>query len=113
MTLSTHVLDTGRGRPAAGVPIRLDRHDGETWRPVAEAETDTDGRLGGLLPGGLEHEGAGTYRLRFGTGPYFATTGRETFYPEVSVVFVIDDPGEHHHVPLLISPYGYTTYRGS
>ena len=113
MTLSTHVLDTGRGRPAAGVPVRLDRHDGETWRPVVEAETDGDGRLGGLLPAGTEPGIAGTYRLRFGTGPYFAATGAETFYPEVSVVFVITDPAEHHHVPLLISPYGYTTYRGS
>jgi 5-hydroxyisourate hydrolase len=113
MTLSTHVLDTGRGRPAAGVPIRLDRYDGGTWRPIVEAETDVDGRLSGLLPADSEHEAAGTYRLRFGTGPYFAATGTETFYPEVSVVFMITDPAEHHHVPLLISPYGYTTYRGS
>jgi 5-hydroxyisourate hydrolase len=113
MTLSTHVLDTGRGQPAAGVPIRLDRHDGGTWRPVAEAETDDDGRLSGLLPGGSADSVAGTFRLRFGTGPYFAATGTQTFYPEVSVVFVITNPDEHHHVPLLISPYGYSTYRGS
>ncbi|MBC6461854.1 hydroxyisourate hydrolase [Actinomadura sp. HBU206391] len=108
MTLSTHVLDTGRGRPAAGVPIRLDRHDGETWRPLAENVTDADGRLGDLPA-----PDAGTYRLRFGTGPYFAAHGTETFYPEVSVVFVVSDPGEHHHVPLLVSAYGYSTYRGS
>jgi 5-hydroxyisourate hydrolase len=112
MTLSTHVLDTSRGRPAAGMPVRLDRHDG-TWRPLAEAVTDDDGRLDGLLPGDSDDSVAGTYRLRFGTGPYFAAAGTETFYPEVSVVFVITDPGEHHHVPLLISPYGYSTYRGS
>jgi 5-hydroxyisourate hydrolase len=113
MTLSTHVLDTGRGRPAAGIAVRLDRHDGGAWRPLAESETDDDGRLDGLLAGDCEDSVAGTYRLRFGTGPYFAATGTETFYPEVSVVFVITDPAGHHHVPLLISPYGYTTYRGS
>jgi 5-hydroxyisourate hydrolase len=108
VTLSTHVLDTGRGRPAAGVPVRLDRHDGETWQPLAEDVTDGDGRLGDLPA-----PEAGTYRLRFGIGPYFAATGTETFYPEVSVVFAVSDPGEHHHVPLLVSPYGYSTYRGS
>jgi 5-hydroxyisourate hydrolase len=112
MTLSTHVLDTSKGRPAAGMPVRLDRHDG-TWQPLAEAVTDDDGRLDGLLPGDSDDSVAGTYRLRFGTGPYFAAASTETFYPEVSVVFVITDPGEHHHVPLLISPYGYSTYRGS
>jgi 5-hydroxyisourate hydrolase len=113
MTLSTHVLDTARGRPAVGMPVRLDRHEGGTWRPLAESETDDDGRLDGLLPDDSEDIVAGTYRLRFGTGPYFAAVGTETFYPEVSVVFVITDPDERHHVPLLISPYGYSTYRGS
>ena len=105
MSLSTHVLDTSTGRPATGMPVRLDRHDGTTWQPLAEDLTDADGRLGGL-PAGDQ----GTYRLRFGTGPYFDGAG---FYPEVSVVFVIENPGEHHHVPLLVSPFGYTTYRGS
>jgi 5-hydroxyisourate hydrolase len=108
MSLSTHVLDTARGRPAAGVPVRLDRHDGATWRPLAEDSTDDDGRLGDLPA-----PEPGTYRLRFGTGPYFAALGVETFYPEVSVVFTVADAGEHHHVPLLLSPYGYSTYRGS
>jgi 5-hydroxyisourate hydrolase len=108
VSLSTHVLDTTRGRPAHGVPVRLDRHDGETWRRLAEVETDDDGRLHDLPAWD-----AGTYRLRFGTGPYFAGHGVETFYPEVTVIFAITDPGEHHHVPLLLSPYGYSTYRGS
>ena len=108
MSLSIHVLDTTRGRPAAGVPVRLDHYDRDTWRPLAEEPTDGDGRLGDLPVAG-----AGTYRLRFGTGHYFAGLGVETFYPEVSVVFVITDAGEHHHVPLLLSPYGYSTYRGS
>lgn len=108
MTLSTHVLDTSLGRPAAGMPIRLDRYGGGTWQPLAEDFTDDDGRLRDL-PASEE----GTYRLRFGTAPYFAQQGVQTFYPEVSVVFVITDQSEHHHVPLLVSPYGYSTYRGS
>jgi 5-hydroxyisourate hydrolase len=108
VSLSTHVLDTTRGRPAAGIPVRLDRYDGDTWRHLTEAETGEDGRLRDLPA-----REAGTYRLRFGAGPYFAGRGVETFYPEVPVIFVITDPGEHHHVPLLISPYGYSTYRGS
>ena len=108
MTISTHVLDTSRGRPAVGVPVRLDRHDGEAWRPLTEGETDGDGRLAGLPA-----PDTGTYRLRFGTGRYFADLGDETFYPEVGVVFTVSDPGEHLHVPLLASPYGYSTYRGS
>jgi 5-hydroxyisourate hydrolase len=108
MSLSTHVLDTARGRPAAGMPVRLDRYDGTTWEPLAEDATDDEGRLKDLPVGG-----AGTYRLRFGTASYFAARMTECFYPEVSVVFAITEPGEHHHVPLLISPFGYTTYRGS
>ena len=108
MSLSTHVLDTTRGRPAAGVPVRLDRYVGDTWKPLAEASTDSDGRVRDLPA-----REAGTYRLRFGTGPYFATLGVETFYPEVSVVFAVADAGQHYHVPLLVSPYGYSTYRGS
>ena len=107
-SLSTHVLDTTRGRPAAGVPVRLDRYVGDTWKPLAEELTDDEGRLGDLPA-----REAGTYRLRFGTGPYFAALGVETFYPEVSVVFVVTGADGHYHVPLLVSPYGYTTYRGS
>lgn len=96
-TLSTHVLDTSLGRPAAGVPLALLDQAGEV---IAEAETDADGRVG-TLGGDL---GEGTYRLRFDIdGP---------FYPDVVVTFRITGD-EHHHVPLLLSPYGYSTYRGS
>ncbi|MEU5881573.1 hydroxyisourate hydrolase [Spirillospora sp. NPDC047279] len=109
MSLSTHVLDTHRGLPATGVPVRLDRHDGETWRSVAEGETDADGRWRALE----EPPETGTYRLRFGTGPYFAGLGVPTFYPEISVIFTVADGGTRQHVPLLLSPYGYSTYRGS
>jgi 5-hydroxyisourate hydrolase len=108
MSLSTHVLDTTRGRPAAKVAVRLDRYLGGGWRPLAEATTDDDGRLRDLPA-----REPGTYRLRFGTGPYFVALGVETFYPEVSVVFTLADADEHYHVPLLVNPYGYSTYRGS
>jgi 5-hydroxyisourate hydrolase len=97
--ITTHVLDTAHGRPATGVPVRLER-DGET---LADLATDDDGRA--RL---AERAEAGRYRLTFDTGAYQAG-----FYPEVSVVFEVTEPGAHHHVPLLLSPYGYTTYRGS
>jgi 5-hydroxyisourate hydrolase len=121
--VSTHVLDTQRGRPAAEVPVRLDAYDGTTWRPLAVGATDADGRWtappGGTAAGDGDGgppppaPGNGTYRLRFGTGVYFAGLGTATFYPEVSVIFTIADTAERHHVPLLLSPFAYSTYRGS
>ncbi|GAA2425278.1 hydroxyisourate hydrolase [Actinomadura vinacea] len=114
--VSTHVLDTQRGRPAAEVPVRLDAYDGTTWRPLAEGATDADGRWTAPAEGDAAdgpRPGNGTYRLRFGTGVYFAALGVPTFYPEVSIIFTIADSGERHHVPLLLSPFGYSTYRGS
>ena len=104
MTLSTHVLDATLGRPAAGVAVRLSR-GGEV---VAEAVTDADGRVGELGP-----PTAGTHTLTFDTGGYFAATGQQGFYPEVAVTFAVTDPGQHLHVPLLLSPFAYSTYRGS
>ena len=106
MTISTHVLDAALGRPAAGVAVRLDGPSGA----FADAVTDADGRITSLGSGQLE---AGDYRLRFDTGGYFATTGRHSFYPEVVVAFTIADAGQHYHVPLLLSPFAYSTYRGS
>lgn len=108
MTLSTHVLDTARGEPAAGVPVELERdHDGR-WVAVAAGTTDHDGRLSGWVS---EQEWrAGRYRLVFDTAAYL---GPAAFFPEVSVVFAVADPPRHCHVPLLLSPYGYSTYRGS
>ena len=108
-TLSTHVLDTALGRPAAGVAVTLAREDGTT---LGAGVTDDDGRVRELLPAGRPL-GAGTYRLRFDVGAYFARGGREAFYPEVAVVFRVGARDEHYHVPLLVSPYGYSTYRGS
>ena len=111
-TITTHVLDTARGLPAAGVPVVLERVRGsETAEALGRGVTDADGRLRTLL--GERALEAGTYRLRFDTATYFESLGEEGFYPEVSVLFEVRDPAKHHHVPLLLSPYGYSTYRGS
>jgi 5-hydroxyisourate hydrolase len=106
MTLSTHVLDAALGWPAAGVAIRLETADGTE---LAEATTDADGRVTGFAA----DLAAGTYRLRFATGAYFAATQQAGFYPEVVLTFSIADAQQHYHVPLLLSPFAYSTYRGS
>jgi hydroxyisourate hydrolase len=111
MSVTTHVLDTFRGRPAAGVDVRLEARDGEGWRELGSGRTDADGRAGDLLGQGRFEPGV--FRLRFATGEYFRELRVEGFYPEVTVIFQVEDPGSHHHVPLLLSPFGYTTYRGS
>jgi 5-hydroxyisourate hydrolase len=110
--ITTHVLDISRGRPAAGVPIVLELRSGaDAWQERGRGATDADGRLPDLLVGPLE---AGVYRLTFDTGAYFTAQGVEAFfYPLVTVVFEVRNSGQHHHVPLLLSPYGYSTYRGS
>ena len=105
MSVSTHVLDSVRGRPAAGIAVRL-YADAEL---VAEGVTDADGRCR-LVEGST---GGGTHRLVFATGPWFAEQGREAFYPEVVLTFAVQEPAEHHHVPLLLAPFAYSTYRGS
>ena len=110
--ITTHVLDTARGRPASGVPIRLEIRSEAGWREIGQAETDTDGRARQLLPAGADLT-AGVYRLTFGIETYFQTQGIEGFYPEASIVFHVRDAAQHYHVPLLLSPYGYSTYRGS
>lgn len=110
--ITTHVLDTMRGLPAVGVAVLLERAAGEGMEPVARAVTDSDGRVRGLAPDG-EPLVPGTYRLSFDTGAYFTATGGEGFFPEVSIVFVLREGEGPYHVPLLLSPYGYTTYRGS
>jgi 5-hydroxyisourate hydrolase len=102
--ITTHVLDTAQGRPAAGVPVELDIRDGAGWKRLGAGHTDPDGRVRALLPAGAALQ-LGTYRLRFET--------RGPFFPEVSVIFEVRDAGAHYHVPLLLSPYGYSIYRGS
>lgn len=108
MSLSTHVLDTTKGEPASGVPVRLERLTGGGWVPVADGRTDADGRLRDWVPD--SEWSCGRYRLTFDTVPHL---GPGAFFPEVSVVLVVTDPHRHLHVPLLLSPYGLTTYRGS
>ena len=112
-TLSTHVLDTQWGRPAAGVPITLEVQEGaERWRELARGTTNSDGRVRDFLPAGQNLQ-PGTYRMTFQTGEYFRAHATRGFYPYVSVVFEIHTAGEHYHVPLLLSPFGFSTYRGS
>jgi len=108
--VTTHVLDTARGRPAAGVPVVLEHKAESGWALVGRGETDADGRLRTLTAAPVD---AGVYRITFDTAAYFAATGVEGFYPEVQVVFHLRDAGAHHHVPLLLSPFGFSTYRGS
>jgi 5-hydroxyisourate hydrolase len=110
--ITTHVLDTSRGRPAGGVPVVLEIRSEEGWREVGRAETDADGRARQILPADFVLS-AGTYRLTFGIETYFRAAGIEGFYPEAAIVFHVRDAAQHHHVPLLLSPYGYSTYRGS
>jgi len=108
MTLSTHILDTASGRPASGVVVRVEAFTGDGWRPLASGTTDDNGRITELL--GPEALARGEYRLTFEVGEYL---GPDAFYPEVTIVFRVQDPEEHHHIPLLLNPFGFSTYRGS
>ncbi|MCC3767351.1 hydroxyisourate hydrolase, partial [Streptomyces sp. UNOC14_S4] len=111
VTVSTHVLDTTTGRPAAAVAVELSARDGENgaWEPAGTGVTDADGRCRGLpaLPPGASHA-----RLVFAVGPYLARGPGRAFFPEAAVAFAVT-PGEHYHVPLLLNPFGYSVYRGS
>lgn len=109
--ITTHVLDTALGRPAAGIAVRLEqRAEAQEWLPLGNGMTDADGRIREIGPA---HVPAGTYRFTFDTGDYFANGGRETFFPEVTVTFSVTDPDSHYHVPILLSPFSVSTYRGS
>lgn len=109
--ITTHVLDTSRGRPASGVAVRLERAvRASGWEAIGSGVTDADGRVRGLLS---SPPAAGRYRLVFDTAAYFSAVGDKAFYPEVSVTFAVDGDEDHYHVPLLLNPYGYSTYRGS
>jgi 5-hydroxyisourate hydrolase len=114
VTLSTHVLDAARGRPVDGMTVTLSRRTGSGWEHVARGVTDSDGRLRPTTASGAEITlSTDVYRLDFDTGAYFAAAGQTGFYPLVSVMFEVTEPASHHHVPLLLSPFAYSTYRGS
>ena len=110
--ITSHVLDTSRGEPAGDLLITLQRRHGDDWLMLGSASTDADGRVSDftgsdeVLPGGV-------YRLTFYTGDYHERKGLDAFWPEVDVAFEIAGDGHHHHVPLLLNPFGYSTYRGS
>lgn len=110
--ITTHVLDTSRGRPAAGVPVTLEVEAAGGWTLIGKGTTNGDGRISDLVPTGASLT-TGVYRLIFDTGQYFGADQLESFYPQVTIVFRLADPGQHYHVPLLLSPFGYSTYRGS
>jgi 5-hydroxyisourate hydrolase len=107
--ITTHVLDAVAGTPAAGIAVSLLARESDGWEPIASAVTDDDGRVSDFGPERLE---PGIYQVRFDTGMYFAKHETETFYPEVTIAFEVSD-GAHYHVPLLLSPFAYSTYRGS
>ena len=109
--ITTHILDVAHGRPAPAVPVTLAFHDQDGWRPIGSGETDADGRLKTLTPPGPV--APGTYRLTFDTASYFAMHEIAGFFPLVEIQFIVRDGAAHHHVPLLLSPFGYSTYRGS
>ena len=109
--ITTHVLDTSQGRPAAGIPVTLERHASEGWLLIASGITDADGRIPGWVPEGTVLP-PGTYRIRFETAAYLLKHAGTAFYPQVEVLCALAADG-HYHLPLLLSPYGYSTYRGS
>jgi len=107
-TITTHVLDTVLGKPAAGISVRLERQQGAEWLEVGAGATDADGRCRDLAPDAEE----GVYRITFETGSYFERNGRKSIYPEISITFNCGSEA-HYHLPLLLSDNSYTTYRGS
>lgn len=118
--ITTHVLDTSRGRPAVGIPVHLSKKlhhaDADRWQILASAVTDADGRVGDFFaddPATPDHFGPGTYQLVFAVGDYLSSGGSSAFYSDIPIIFDVHDADEHYHVPLLLNPFGYSTYRGS
>ena len=112
-SITTHVLDISLGKPGVGIPVTLERKTHSAgWQKLAEGMTNSDGRLNDLLEPG-EAFLSGHYRLIFEVGPYFLLNAREGFFPQISIAFIVKDPAEHFHVPLLLSPFGFSTYRGT
>jgi 5-hydroxyisourate hydrolase len=110
--LSIHALNTASGKPGAGITVVLQRRADKDWVDLGRGKTDASGRADDLYPRDKPLQ-AGTYRLVYDTGTYFKSQRVKTFFPQVEVVFEVEQTDEHYHVPLLLSPYGYSTYRGN
>lgn len=111
--ITTHILDISIGRPAANVGVRLERRTSDGgWEAIGKERTDSDGRARNLVPEGAALI-ASIHRLTFDVASYFSSRQVDCFYPEVSIAFAVNDDSQHYHVPLLLSPFGYSTYRGS
>jgi 5-hydroxyisourate hydrolase len=110
--ITTHILDTALGKPAQGVSVRLSLWDAGQWQVLAQGVTNVDGRVGGLLPDQQRLE-TGRYQMHFALESYLHSTQQAVFYPYAEIVFEILGDGQHYHIPLLLSPFGYSTYRGS
>jgi len=110
--ITTHVLDTTRGLPAQNLPITLFVKRGDDWDELADDKTNSDGRIGNLLSDDIKLD-AGIYRINFNTAEYFKANNERGFYPYVDIVFELDSSGQHYHIPLLLTAFGYSTYRGS
>lgn len=110
--LSVHVLDLQTGEPTAGIAVTLEQRSDTGWRPLANAVTDAQGRVSALYPQG-QPLASGAYRIVFRTGEHYARMGKPSFFPQVPVEFNVDATDRHYHIPLLLSPFGYSTYRGN
>ena len=110
--LSVHVLDLQSGQPTAGIGVTLEQRAGEGWRELASGVTNAQGRIAALYPQD-KPIAAGEYRIVFKTGEHFARQGQATFFPRIPVEFKVDNPAQHYHITLLLSPFGYSTYRGN
>jgi 5-hydroxyisourate hydrolase len=110
--LSVHVLNLETGVPSSGINVTLERHVGDTWQSLAQGTTNEQGRIAELYPANTSLQ-KGEYRVVFKTGDYYKKTGHDSFFPEIPVIFEVKQTDQHYHIPLLLSPYGFSTYRGS
>jgi 5-hydroxyisourate hydrolase len=110
--VSVHILDQGNGKPATDVVVTLERKEGIGWLPLSSSVTDSDGRVNALYPKASPLS-AGVYRITFKTGDYFKQHNQPTFFPEIPIVVELSAVDQHYHIPLLVSPFGYSSYRGS
>ncbi|KTR98447.1 hydroxyisourate hydrolase (plasmid) [Pantoea dispersa] len=110
--LSVHVLNLQTGVPTAGIEVELDKKQGEEWVKLAQGTTNEQGRIPALYPAGQKAQ-TGIYRVIFKTGDYYKKNAQPTFFPEIPVMFNLDNADQHYHIPLLLSQYGYSTYRGN